>query len=62
MNIQLVNPCKFLNKTFLRQKPLRSEIELFKVNPEWQFKKIDEFVYRIYGITEEKQRVIEKDS
>jgi adenine-specific DNA-methyltransferase len=30
MNIQLVNPRKSLNKAFLKQKPLRSEIELFK--------------------------------
>jgi len=32
MIIQLVNPRKSLKKAFLKQKPLRSEIELFKMN------------------------------
>ncbi len=32
MNIVSVNPRKSLNKAFLKQKPHRSEIELFKAN------------------------------
>ncbi|MFA5970771.1 MAG: Eco57I restriction-modification methylase domain-containing protein [Lentimicrobiaceae bacterium] len=42
MNIQLVNPRKSLNKAFLKQKPLRSEIELFKKNLIRLLDKIDE--------------------
>jgi hypothetical protein len=42
MNIKFVNPCKSLNKAFLKQKPLRSEIELFKVNLIHLLDKIDE--------------------
>ncbi len=42
MNIQLVNPRKSLNKAFLKQKPLRSEIELFKTNLIRLLGKIDE--------------------
>ena len=32
MNIVTLNPRKSLNKAFLKQKPLRSEIELYKLN------------------------------
>jgi len=42
MIIQLVNPRKSLNKAFLKQKPLRSEIELFKTNLIRLLDKIDE--------------------
>ena len=42
MNIQAVNPRKSLNKAFLKQKPLRSEIELFKANLIRLLDKIDE--------------------
>ena len=42
MIIQLVNPRKSLNKAFLKQKPLRSEIELFKLNLIRLLDKIDE--------------------
>lgn len=56
MNIQLVNPRKSLNKAFLKQKPLRSEIELNMAILEQQ---VDELVYGLYGITEEERRVIE---
>lgn len=42
MNIQLVTPRKSLNKAFLKQKPLRSEIELFKANLIRLLDKVDE--------------------
>jgi hypothetical protein len=42
MNIKFFNPCKSLNKSFLKQKPLRSEMELFKVNLIHLRDKIDE--------------------
>ncbi|MFA5973935.1 MAG: Eco57I restriction-modification methylase domain-containing protein [Lentimicrobiaceae bacterium] len=42
MNIQLVTPRKSLNKAFLKQKPLRSEIELFKANLIRLLDKMDE--------------------
>lgn len=42
MNIQALNPRKSLNKAFLNQKPLRSEIELFKTNLIRLLDKIDE--------------------
>jgi len=42
MNILAVNPRKSLNKAFLKQKPLRSEIELFKANLIRLLDKIDE--------------------
>ena len=50
MNIQLVNPRKSLNNAFLKQKPLRSEIELFKLNLIRLLDKIDEIEH------EEKQK------
>ena len=42
MNILFNNPRKSLNKAFLKQKPLRSEIELFKANLIRLLDKIDE--------------------
>jgi len=42
MNILAVTPRKSLNKAFLKQKPLRSEIELFKANLIRLLDKIDE--------------------
>ena len=42
MNILFNNPCKSFNKAFLKQKPLRSEIELFKANLIRLLDKIDE--------------------
>lgn len=37
------NTRKSLNKVFLKQKPLRSEIELFKTNRNRMLNKVDEF-------------------
>jgi hypothetical protein len=56
MNIQLINPRKSLNKAFLKQKSLRSEIELLMANLDYQ---VDELVYWHSGITEKERRVIE---
>lgn len=42
MTITKVNPKKFLNKAFLKQRPLRAEIELFKSNLIRLLGKIDE--------------------
>ena len=42
MNLVISNPRKSLNKAFLKQKPLRSEIELFKANLIHLLDKVDE--------------------
>ena len=42
MNLVIINPRKSLNKAFLKQKPQRSEIELFKANLIHLLDKVDE--------------------
>jgi len=42
MNVQLANPRKTLNKAFLKQKPLRSELKLIKANLIRLLDKVDE--------------------
>ncbi|MCX6251620.1 MAG: hypothetical protein NTX61_12820 [Bacteroidetes bacterium] len=70
MHLLLQSPRKSLNKAYLKVKPTRTEIELFKENlitlldglNETESKehvKIDQLVYELYGLTDEEIKIVE---
>lgn len=72
MNQKFLKPRQALNKAFLKVKPVRIQIEIFKENlirlldqiNESELEgclryQIDQLVYELYGLTEEEIRIVE---